>query len=415
MDASTRLRRGRPPRAPRLAAAVLIGIAWTAPSIGCRGRPERLRIYHDPYGDVDWSAGVRLKGQHHDHIGRNSEKVLAYAAAGYDALALIDYSGAPTLSYALTERLWPVQSILSTDVLQAAAGVRVWFPSAEEVGFPDMHVDSAFLPTYIERWDPSRSAIKQPWQYETPEELFALIRAGGGLPVLAHPWTKGMDYGSRPSIFGVEIYSAFAEARRRQGFDWFVEEDRNRVLLENWDRALSRDQSLVGFAVNDHFGPLPDVPVDDDIRDSGKVIVLAKSATLGGYFDAIARGAVLAVRDMGRTKDLYPVIRSIAVRDALVEIDTDGEVTWIAGGAPVGNERSLGYQRLPPGSRYVRAEVRNGDGSVVFTQAFSVRPVGDADGNGVVNGIDREVCARVAQGADVTPDRVAACRAAGAQ
>lgn len=371
--------------------------------------PEDLRIYHSPYSGVDWSSDYRLKGQHHDHIALSAEKIRAYDAAGYDALALIDYSGAPDLSYALTKRLWPPDAVLSSAVLNSLQNVSIWFPSAEEVGIPSNHVNSPFLPIYVERWDPARSPVKQLWHYETSDELYTVIRNNGGLPVLAHPWTVGLRYGSYPGVFGVEIYTAFAEANRQAGVAMFVEVDRNRVLLENWDRALEINQTLIGFAVNDHFGPVPDHAVDADIRDSGKIIVLAKTKSMEGYRAGIEAGAVLAVRDMGVIKDRFPDVRSISVVDDSVTIDTDGQVTWIVHGRSIHIGSSLEFSALPSGSRYVRAEISNGEGSIVYTQALWVRPVGDADGDGSVTLIDQQICDDIAAGRDLSPDRVAAC------
>jgi hypothetical protein len=58
----------------------------------------------------------------------------------------------------------------------------------------------------------------------------------------------------------------------------------------------------------------------------------------------------------------------------------------------------LFFSKLGPGWRYVRAEIRGTDGSVVFTQAFSVRPRGDVDGDYDVDADDGALCGQVASG-----------------
>jgi len=353
-----------------------------------------------------------LKAQHHDHPGAIESRIRAYDDAGYDALVLADYSGAPNLDYALRARLWPPEAVLSPAFVTSLRNIKFFIPGAEEIGLTD-HYTSPFLTQYIERWAPQYSAQKQAWQYDSEAEFAQLVRAGGGLVMLAHPWNSGIDINRYEGVVGTEIYSAFAEARRKAGVRHFVSVDRNGLLLENWDRALVQNQALIGIAVNDHFGPWPDLPTDPDIKDSGNIIVLAREATLASYREAFERRAILAVRDKGVEKGRLPAIRSINAGTSSVSIDTDGAVRWIARGAAIGNESTLQYSSLPPGATYARAEVENSDRSVVvFTQAFSVRPVGDADGDGDVDAADQEVCANVRSGAERDPDRIAACPSA---
>ena len=371
--------------------------------------PVALRIYHNPYGTVDWASDLRLKTQHHDHPGVMESRIRAYDEAGYDAIILADYSGAPNRDYALKARLWPPEAVLSPTFLASLRSIKFFIPGAEEVGLTD-HYTSPFLTQYVERWLPQYSAQKQASQYDSAAEFAQLVRAAGGLLLLAHPWNSGIDINQYEGVVGTEIYSAFAEARRRAGVQDFVSVDRNALLLESWDRALVQNQALIGIAVNDHFGPLPDLPTDPDVKDSGKIIVLAKAATLPAYRDAFERRAILAVKDKGVQKDRLPAIRSIDVGASSVSIDTEGTVRWIARGTTVGNASTIQYSSLPPGATYLRAEVQSSDGSVViFTQAFSVRPVGDADGDGDVDTIDQAICANARSGTERESDRIAAC------
>lgn len=50
----------------------------------CGGEGEvyrNLRIYHNPYAEVNWESDVRIKAQHHDHVAVNSTLLQAYDAA----------------------------------------------------------------------------------------------------------------------------------------------------------------------------------------------------------------------------------------------------------------------------------------------------------------------------------------------
>jgi hypothetical protein len=366
-----------------------------------------LRIYSSPYSDVDWVNDFRLKSQLHDHLGVSPTRIRAYDAAGYDAVGLMDYSGNTTLSYALTTRLWPPESVLPASLLSSLSNIKVFIPNAEEVGDVRQHATSPFLTTYIEGWTPASGAAKQSWQYASMEEMFQLVRQGGGLPCLAHPW-EPQSYEQYSGAFCVEIYSAFAAARRREGVASFVSVDRNQILLDNWDYALARNQKILGIAVNDHYGPFAPDTVPDDIRDSGKTIVFAKAVTLDAYEDAMRRGAFFAVRDFGVPKDQYPAIQYVFEDMASITLQSMGVVRWVTGGGVVAENSTLRFKDLPPNSRYVRAEVEGTNGTVLYSQAFVVRPVGDIDADYDVDDDDAQICRSLL----TDPTLVAACRAA---
>jgi hypothetical protein len=229
------------------------------------------------------------------------------------------------------------------------------------------------------------------------------------MAILAHPWHEHIDPAWAAQFKGMEIYNAFGAVFYRKPATEFMKKDRNAVMLAAWDKALALNSSVVGIAVNDHFGPLPDFPIDDDLRDSGKIIVLAEGNSLEAYRRAFERGAVLAIRDVGTTKDRYPSVARIASTSSDVTIDTDGAVRWIAMGEVVGSGPRFQVSALAPGAKYLRAEIRNAEGSVVFTQAFAIREVGDSDGDGDVDGIDQQVCVAVQSGVERDADRIAAC------
>jgi hypothetical protein len=375
----------------------------TAPS-----RAAPLRVYRNPYRDVAWSLALRLKAQHHDHVGFSETKIRAYDAAGYNVVVLLDYSGNPLVPQAIRRRLWPAQSVLSDAFVATLANVRLFVPGAEEVGDEIMHVTSPFMTKYIQRWDPAQGARK-PDEYETTTELRQLIAANDGMPILAHPWHEHIEPSWAAQFKGMEIYNAFGAVFYRKPVTEFMKTDRNAVMLAAWDKALALNSAVVGIAVNDHFGPLPDFPIDDDLRDSGKVIVFAEDYSLEAYRRAFERGAVLAIKDLGKIKDRYPSVSRIVVTGSEVAIDTDGEVRWIAMGQVVGAGTRLQLSALATGTNYLRAEIRNADGSVVFTQAFSIRQVGDSDGDGDLDDGDRQICGDVLRAAERDPDRIAAC------
>jgi hypothetical protein len=140
--------------------------------------------------------------------------------------------------------------------------------------------------------------------------------------------------------------------------------------------------------------------------------VLAKAATLDDYRRAFQEGAFFAVRDQGIQKDRYPTIFKITVSETSITIESTGNVAWKTRGAVVGTNPVLLYSDLPADARYVRAEVSANDGSVLYTQAFSLRPRLDANGDYNVTMEDRVTCHEVWMGSETGRPSVAACEAA---
>jgi hypothetical protein len=75
----------------------------------------------------------------------------------------------------------------------------------------------------------------------------------------------------------------------------------------------------------------------------------------------------------------------------------------------VGTGATLAYESLPTGAVYLRAEVLDDMGSIVFTQPFVLRHVDDANGDGRLDANDDADCTAVADGLEDDPDLVAAC------
>jgi hypothetical protein len=354
-----------------------------------------------------------LQAQHHDHIGSSANLLLAYDRAGYDVVALMDYSGAPLLSYALKSRLWPPESVFPSNVLASLRNIDLLIPDAEEVGIPSRHFTSPFLTEYIEYSD-GRNSAQSANQYSNEYQLAVLIGEKGGLPLIAHPWYAPEELISGPDVFGMEIYSAYIAAKRQLGDPAYLSQRTNEGLVQRWDAVLSTGRWWIGIAVNDHFGPyaLP-AGVDERVRDSGKIVVLSKAATLDAYRSAFARGALFAVHDDGVVKGAYPRIDSISVGEQSVSIKAQNatRIRWVSMGQWIGEGEVLAYTSVPSGAVYVRAEVEGAPQTVVFVQPFVLRHVNDTNGDGLLDAADKSVCAAVQAGEEYDPDVVAACAA----
>ncbi len=365
-----------------------------------------LRIYSSPYEAIDWNSVQRLKAQHHDHIPVGSDRILSYDAEGYDVLSLMDYSGNASHDYAMQQRMWPPEQWVPAWMLSSLTSLKFFVPNAEEVG-DIQHGTSPFLMTYIETVTATQGS-RQAWQYRSIPEMFEVIRANGGFPCLAHPWT--FPYETLQGAFCVEIYTAFGEARRLDGWTEFTTRDQSAVLVANWDRALNNNQHVYGIAVNDHYGPYATSSTSDEVRDSGKIIVLTENSTPESYRAAFESGAFFAIRDFAAVKDEYPHIFSISTDEEAAFVETLGDVRWISSGTTIGSNAVLLRTDLPPNSRYLRAEIRPADGSsVVYTQAFVVRPVGDVDGDYDIDERDSQICDNVAAGMDTVAAHIRAC------
>ena len=290
------------------------------------GMSQAGHVWNDPYAGVDWQAAVRLKTQFHDHVMTDSDRITAYDTAGYDVVPLMHYSGDPSRSYAWTERHWPPEDWLSADFLVSLENIDFFIPGAEEIS--GQHLTSPFLTTYIEWWRPSVfPQDKETHHYEKTQEAIDLIRSYGGIPILCHPWGGAERF--LTDYHAVEMYSAYAEFRTFNGYYDF---DASAVLYNFWDARLRDNPTLYGIAVNDWYGAFAASNIQAQaptIIDSGKTIVLSNQTTPEAFREAVENGAMLAVSDMGVTKDAYPHIESILVDADTIAIDTTDDVLWI--------------------------------------------------------------------------------------
>jgi hypothetical protein len=344
-------------------------VACAADSVA--GPPRELHVRSNPYAAVDWQADLRLKVQLHDHVGVDTAGLRAYDRAGYDAMSLMHYSGAPNLSYAWTARRWPPAQWLPAGFLTSLEHIREFIPNAEEVG--EAHVTSPFLTEYISRVG-GPIVLPAGNLYTTTQGCIDAIRRHGGLAFVAHPWVSLAELLSLADYNGIEIYSAFAKYKDDVVRDSIgMTEGRTHMLLANWDALLVRNPQVLGIAVNDHYGPnarVPDLP--STIRDSGKILVFAPDTTGAALRAALENGRFFAVADLGSVKDRYPEVRSIEVSDSTISIDTNESVRWIWSGTLAAEGARLPLRTLPIKATYVRAEIRNQEGSTVYTQAFAL-------------------------------------------
>jgi hypothetical protein len=370
--------------------------------------PPGSRVYHDPYRQVNWGTDLALKTQTHDHAGTSTTKIAAYDAAGYDVIGLSDYSGVASLSYSWTARRWPPDAYLTKSFMTGLKHIKTFIPDAEDVEF--LHLESPFLTTYIAKWEPALYPTRQPWHCASTQECIDLIATYGGLPIVAHPWSNWRDYESLKGYFGVEVYNAYGTYQHEFGTDTsLTNTDPNATILTRWDQMLAKNPYVIGLAVNDHYGPdNTEASVPARIRDSGKIILLARDLTLDALRDAFQRGALFGIKDVGTIKDRYPTVLSVLTTDSTITISTDGSVAWVVNGARVaGTSNTLNVRGLSTG--YARATVTNVDGSTVFIQPFVLRAIGDANGDGVVDAADVSICNAVAAKVDTDVDHVASC------
>lgn len=340
-----------------------------SPPVAVRIAP--VRVVRNPYADVDFEHDLRLMSQFHEHVRDKPELIGALDVAGYNAVGLMHYSGVASKDYTWKERHWPPEAFLPPEFLSSMRSIQLLFPNAEEVGFD--HITSPFLTTYIAKWEPAAYPRRERWHYGSTQEAIDLIRSLGGLPFIAHPWSNAESYAGLSGIAGMEIYNAYC----RHKFEVkAASSDKNGKLMRSWDRVLRDHPEVVGVAVNDWFGAASDDPeLLPATRDSGKAIVLAHEVSLASFRDAIERGAVLAVMDLGEVKGGFPGLDAIRVRDDEIEITTgeDVDVRWVADGELLpAHARTLPLHDVPRGAPYVRAELVGQAGSTVYTQAFAL-------------------------------------------
>jgi hypothetical protein len=335
-------------------------------------------VLYNPYEDVKWDQWKYCLSQHHDHVDTVMAKVMSYDNAGYNALSLVHYEGNEANAAYRKERIWPFEHFFpgyssETDFYSKSKNLKLFVPSMEEVGFD--HLVSPFLETYITRFDPSIHPKKEAFQYTSTQGGLDLINGYGGSGIIAHPTLGWKYYANFRNYRGIEIYNAYYEFQRKSQPGT---RDYNDDFLIVWDVLLrTRSSKIWGFSVNDHFGPYNYDPMqkgNEEIFDSGKIIVLTPDYSLSNYKSSVNKGAFYAIHDFGVEKNKYPKILDVKIDDETITIVTDGnDIRWFFCTMEIANGKRLNLTSLPKGMNYIRAEVSNENGKV-FLQPFTIGP-----------------------------------------
>jgi hypothetical protein len=370
------------------------------------------RVYHSPYQNVNFQTDILIKAQMHDHVGVNVGSLRAYEAAGYTAVSLMDYSGVASLSYAWRERRWPPENWIPQKNIDEFknSNLKLFIPNGEEVGLPD-HYTSAFMTSYIAKWEPDFYPARQDWHYSNAQELIDDVAKYQGAAIIAHPSNTWKTYSNLTGYVGMEIYDAaflqeFRDGTRKSNF--------NDTFLVNWDQALLVNPSVVGIAVNDHFGPNASLTTTTaDVRDSGKILAWVPSITLESFEAAFRSGAVVAVKDLGTTKDKYARIITVTVTDSLIALvlSEEANVRWISNSVQVATGQVLDLTKLLTTAAYVRAEISKRNQHSLYTGVL-VASLRRHQRRRRSQRTDVDVCNQVKTGLDRNPDHASACKAA---
>ena len=340
------------------------------------------RVSYNPYENVNWENDQHCLTQLHDHVNVYESKIRAYDEAGYNAIAILNYSGVQSLSYSWKERHWPLSNYLTEyssdeEFLSTCNNLKILIPSAEEVGF--RHITSPFLKTYIEKWEPEFSSDKQNWQYQSNQECIDLINENGGLPFMAHPWNSPSDYLEYNDLKGIEIFSGYALNNNPK-------EQSN--FLNVWDKLLEEKSTTIwGISVNDWYGPFwNNCSSNSASCDSGKIVVLIKDWNLEEFQLSLTNGTFFSIADIGEIKGKYPIIHSIETKYS-INIFSNNLVKWFSNGTMIFEGNELKLNNLPSGLKYIRAEISNEFG-IVFLQPFTLKLSADFNEDGRIDVLD---------------------------
>lgn len=355
-------------------AAVLGGLVFHVFSPG----GVTFRVSYNPYKGVDWKNDFRCLTQFHDHAvspGLFEQFLNHYDAAGYQAVSVLHYSGVPSRPDTWQKRYWPVSAYASTaandtELLARYRNLRILIPAAEEVGYH--HILSPFMTEYIEKWEGTDPSQRQPYHYDSSQTCIDRIRERGGLAILAHPWNRLEHYDPYSGFQAIEVYSGYANHKAAAG----ELVDNNPQFLKVWDHLLATKSTRIwGTGANDWFGP-----GREDLReefathlDTGKTLVLIREWTLESLRESFQKGALFAVKDLGLVKGEFPVIGEIRVDENQIQIETNGEVIWIAGQTTYASGNTFSLLHRPSDLKYIRAQISNAAGEV-FVQPFTLEP-----------------------------------------
>lgn len=354
-------------------------------------------VTYNPYGDVDWNTTLRAQVQHHDHIN-STAKIAAYDAANYDAVIFMTYSGAyrgstespPCSAVGWVDfRRWPVEYFVNIPPL---TNIKFFIPGAEDLGLLSndtrtIHTLSPFLTEYIEGVGsplcPNTLSLLGPeFTYDSNQELIDTIWQNGGEATLNHPGFNS-TYLALENYGSTEIFNNFMALRDEVNEDGVSNRIEN--MLAFWDEVLeTRSTQIWGVSSNDWFGAaatpggdfsgIPGYLTAQNL-DRGKMQALVPMFDLDSYRAAFEAGAFFAIMEDNAIKSAYPTVTDIQVGTRNIKIFTSAgneTITWIGNGGVVKVGDKLRLQGLPAGLVYVRAEIDDGAGRVVYTQPFTL-------------------------------------------
>jgi hypothetical protein len=278
--------------------------------------------------------GQWLKGNLHTHTTLSDgclspqQRISAYAAKGYDFLALTDH-----------DRLADIESV-SSNRLILIRGIEVGCDNP--TGGPSYHIVGLGLPA----------------SFQTPatrhvQTVVDAINAAGGRAIIAHPYWCGQsikDLEVVADALGVEVFNATCLRGIGKG-----------TSAVQWNDLLSQGKTALGFAVDD---------VHAETRDAFQGWVMAKceSRTREGVMDALVRGRFYAT--------CGPTLESLAVDGLRIRVRTSpaAYISFIADGprgghvfredgAPV----TEGEYTARNGERFVRVECTDQAGRTAWS------------------------------------------------
>jgi len=336
----------------------------------------------DPYAEVDWASSVRCKANLHAHTTCSdgtlspAEVIDAYAARGYDALAITDHdtfrndsgTGAAT---------WPWTAHGRDPERLGMLAVR----GTEFTGDPV----AASIP-HLTSW------CHDLWQPEDPFDarnedlawILGTLDARGAVSAWAHP-TRGGElrvHDGDPRWF-VERHRAF---RHLRGFEVYSGTGRRSAA----DSSALYDAILTRLCRGGDDVPLLWANAADDSHHAEEIgfdyhVHLLVERSAAALRRSLERGAYLVVQDPqgGRLErhldggagfwTAAPMVTHIAVSDASIRIDGErfARIEWIADGEVVhtGDQLPLATPGL---GGYVRAVLHGDAGARTLTQPFTL-------------------------------------------
>ncbi len=362
------------------------------------------QVTRNPYRAVHWETTERITWQTHDHEDGQSptDFVGPNDTAGYEAFTWAHYSGGYAAAGGAcvgwcSSRRWPAESngVDDAPLISSLTNIDYYVPGAEEIGLLESgsvitHLFSPFLTTYIEGEGCSTCDEGEPVGqnpdgipanqiYDSTQAAVDMIATFGGIPVLNHPTGSFGTYSSLTGMGGIEIYNNLFSLNDDCSGTAIA------TMQANWDEFLENvSPSIWGYSANDHFGPSTDPFVQScgtrpeltaANLDRGKMEVLTTARTLAAHRIAIDRGAFFPIVDGQTSKGGGPSITNIAVSPSSIIITTsadDETVTWIGNGATIGTGMTLTLGVATDAVGYVRANVVDAEGRIVYVQPFTL-------------------------------------------